>query len=314
MLRTLFVCAIVCLCFSAGAQSKNNLWLGKRNAPVLDIDVRGGIVAAISAHEAAIWDLRSMSLLHSSQVNDQKLNAVGLGQDSLTLITGSAGGQVTLMNMVTKEQIVLMPAGDQGAVTSLDVNVDANLVAAGFANKRVAVFSLADGSLKFSYTGHSTDVTAVQFRASGNLLTASGDGEVIEHTTGFAKSERLANTETWITSISISDNDTQYIVGDSKGTLVYLPLDRGNNEGYKRKVKPGWVTSVDFMQTEPPVYVYATLGGKIAVITSFGTMKYSVSTIINRIKFIPSGAKIRLAVATNKGLQIVEGITMTTGR
>src|SRR5690242_19242768 len=117
--------------------------LGDSKRNVYDIAVKDSLLAAVTDNSIELWNALSGKLMNSLPYSGSDILTTVVHATDNTVITGTRSGEVKIWKFATTDSKVLQPAGSQGAVTSLDFNIEKGLVAAGFHNKKMMVYDVA---------------------------------------------------------------------------------------------------------------------------------------------------------------------------
>lgn len=309
MFRIILVCSFFCFSITASAQVVLG---GRRN--INDIAIRDSLVAAVTNNSIELWDIKLKKLIKAiEQPGSDIFSSVSFGRSYTDIITGTRAGELTYWNMITGEKRVIT-SGNHGAVTTIDVNVPKELVAVGFSNKRVTLYSLANFNEVFSNESYSGEVTAVKFTRDNNaLLSGSGDGKMMIYTVGNSQSTILHEKLNWVRGIAETYDSTKLAIASDNGRITFLKRS-GNtavvSEIQTLRVSRDWITSLDYY-SGTDCLAYTTLSGKVFIKTKNGDYKRKMRSIVNQVKFIARRDNyLSLVLATSKGLILLNAVEM----
>lgn len=174
-----------------GAQSDGSLWIwdsaGEDPARV-EKDIAAGAMAVALTPDGTKVAIggrdRSLRVRELSSGKEttwlgpaSPIVALALSPDGKRLLTGSAGGQVSLWNAETGESARELP-GHKGNVTGVAFSSDGTTVASGGLDFLVRVSPLKDGVPFRDLQAHRGRITAVYFLPDGGLVSSGADGSV----------------------------------------------------------------------------------------------------------------------------------------
>jgi WD40 repeat protein len=149
-------------------------------SPVIGLGFASQETTLLSASEdGAIryWKLPLVPVRELVQ-QDPVVNALLLGNDSMTAIIGAGDAGARLVNARTGDAIRLLE-GQDGAVTSVTLSASQDLAAAGTANGSVQLWNSEDGSAVATLRGHVGPITGVRLgKEPGQVFTAGDDGTI----------------------------------------------------------------------------------------------------------------------------------------
>lgn len=289
-----------------------NVTLGDPERVIHDVAIQDSLLAAVTDHRLEIWDLVTLKLVKAvDYADDAVLSAVSFGNGFTQVITGDRNGNVVVWDLESGSQAKIRP-GDRHPVTMVDVRQEANLAAIASANHRLLVYDLSSGALVFEDSVFTSDVTSVKFiKHRAELAAGSADGRVVVYSLDKFRTVSTLQMDGWVIAVSEGKDSTQLAVADDRGRLHFFSAQVPGRLDELSSIShfTDRVVSVDHAGRS---IAYATLSGRVIVVTPFGRYTKRTSSLITRIRLFESNGKyLTIVYATQgKGIQLLKAKDM----
>lgn len=176
------------------------------------------------------------------------------------------------------------------------------------------VYDLSSGALVFEDSVFTSDVTTVKFtKHRPELVAGSADGGVVVYSLDKFRTVSTLQIDGWVIAVSEGKDSTQLAIADDHGRLRFFSAQFPGRLDELLSISH-FTDQVISMDHAGRSIAYATLAGKVIVVTPFGRYSKRSSSLITRILLIESNDKYLTIVfaAHGKGIQLLEAKAMRT--
>ncbi len=206
-----------------------------------------------------IWNPNNGEVISRNVVGVKPLDSIAWSADGQTIAVGSWDGLIHILDADGKplREIRLPEDGAYTAVIAIALSPDGTRVAAGSKDRTAKIFSVEDGSLLATMTGHGGFVTEVAFGDAGKTLySASTDGTLRSWHSESGKPIAVLRGHTkGVTAFDTTPDGTSIISASTDGTLRSWRTTQSFGGGLSFRTEVGGTFATTFSNDGSSVYL-----------------------------------------------------------
>jgi RNA polymerase sigma factor (sigma-70 family) len=172
----------------------------------------------------SVWDAETGKLRQTLDGHGQAVSAVAFAPDGRSLVSSSAGGELSLWDLESGKELRRWEA-HAGRVPAVSFAPDGKALASGGVDGRVKLWDPATGKELRPLGGHRGVVTSLAFARDGTLFTGGTDRLVRQWDVSAGReTKRFAADGEPVISLAVSADGKALLAGGSQGRLRLWPL------------------------------------------------------------------------------------------
>lgn len=192
-------------------------------------------LAALGGYSLYNWQLREgperLTLVRSIPGHTSFINALAIGPDGKTLVSGSADQTIKVWDLATGKELRTL-TGHTSFINTLAIGPDGKTLVSGSADQTIKVWDLATGKELRTLKGHTGFINALDISHDGQIL-ASGSADQTIKVWDLATGKELRTLKGhtgFINSLDISPDGRTLVSGSADQTLKVWNLSSGKEE------------------------------------------------------------------------------------